>query len=163
MCTINRDDIIYGSWNIRCNRHKYLSFWTIFCPSSPLTTQKIKTLKLKKKMEILSFYTCVPQITVIWCVVPEIWNLTDITFNVILDHFLPFYPPRHPENQNFEKMKTPPEDIIILQICNINDSHMKYSSWGMECNGQNFLSSWTVFCPFTALKTWKIEILKKWK
>ena len=29
-----------------------------------------------------------------------------------------------PENQNFEKMKKAPEDIIILQMWTINDSHM---------------------------------------
>ena len=130
MCTINEDHAIYGSWNIRCNRQKFLtfwasilitwkikiltlkktpgdiiilhicttndnhmmysswdmeryrqnilSFWTVFlpfylwwteffvilhhcCPFTPLTTQKIKTLKKwKNQLEILSFYTCVP-------------------------------------------------------------------------------------------------------
>ena len=49
-------------------------------------------------------------------------------FFVILDHFLPFYPPMDPENQNFEKMKKTLEDIIILQMCTINDSHMMYGS-----------------------------------
>ena len=38
-------------------------------------------------------------------------------FFVILDRFLPFYPPMDPENQNFEKMKKPPEDMIILHMC----------------------------------------------
>ena len=33
-----------------------------------------------------------------------------------------------PENQNFEKMKKTPEDIIILDMCTINDSHMMYGS-----------------------------------
>ena len=27
--------------------------------------------------------------------------------------------------------------------------HMMYGSCDMECDGQNFLSSWTVSCPFT--------------
>ena len=45
-----------------------------------------------------------------------------------MDCFLPFYPSIDPENQNFEKMKTVPEDIIILQMCTINDSHMMYGS-----------------------------------
>ena len=51
-----------------------------------------------------------------------------------------------PENQNFEKMKKTLEDIIILQMCTINDSHMIYDSWDMEYIGQN-LSFWTIFCP----------------
>ena len=70
-------------------------------------------------------------------------------FLVILNHFLPFYPHKDPENQNFEKMKKTPEDIIILQICTINDSHMIYGYKDMECNGQNFLPFQTIFCFFT--------------
>ena len=59
--------------------------------------------------------------------VPEIWSVTDRIFF----HYGPFYallPPMDPENQNFEKMKKIPEDIIILQMCTINDSHMMYGS-----------------------------------
>ena len=49
---------------------------------------------------------------------------------VILDHFLPFYPCNNHKNQNFEKMKKKekPGDIIILQMCNINDNHMMHGS-----------------------------------
>ena len=53
-------------------------------------------------------------------------RLTEIF--VILDHFLHFPPPMDSENQNFEKMKKLSEDIIILQLCTINDSHMMYGS-----------------------------------
>ena len=84
-------------------------------------------------------------------------------FFVILDHFLPFYPSNNPKNQNFEKMKNTSGDIIILQKCTINDNHMTYGSWDMKRDGQNFLSFWTVFCPFTPLTTQKIKILKHWK
>ena len=49
MCIINEDYIIHGSWNIRCNRQFFLSFWAIFCCFTPLTTQKIKILKNWKK------------------------------------------------------------------------------------------------------------------
>ena len=47
---------------------------------------------------------------------------------VILGHYLPFYHSMDPKNQNFEKMKKTLEDIIILQMCTINDSHMMYGS-----------------------------------
>ena len=97
--------MIYGSWNIRCDRQKYLSFWTIFCHFSPLTTQKIKLLKLKKTLG----------------------------------------------------------DITILHICTINENHMMYGYWDMECDMTESLSFWTTSCPFTPLRTHKIEILKKWK
>ena len=67
-------------------------------------------------------------------------------------------------------MKNTPDDIIILQMCTINDSHMMYGSWDMDCNEQNFCH----FRPFFALlpppppsappplTTRKIKILKKW-
>ena len=85
-------------------------------------------------------------------------------FSVILHNFLPFYSPNNPKNQNFEKLTKMPSDIIIFQMCTINDNHMMFCSWNMQCDGQNFLSFWTIFCPFiTPLKTWKINIKKKWK
>ena len=71
--------------------------------------------------------------------VPEIWSATDRIF-VIMDPILSFYPPMDPENQNFEKMKKTLEDIIILQMFTINDSHMIYGFSDMECSRQNFLS-----------------------
>ena len=74
--------------------------------------------------------------------------------------FFALFPPMDPENQNFEKMKKTIEDIIILQMFTINDSHMIHGFSDMECNRQIFLSFWTVFCPFTPLTTQKIKILK---
>ena len=54
----------------------FLSFWTIFCPFTPLKTQKVKTLKnWRKRLEISSFYTEVPKINV-----PEIQRVTDVIF-----------------------------------------------------------------------------------
>ena len=104
-CIINVDHMIYGSWNIRCDRHKFLSFWATFCLFTHLTSQKIKILKLRKT----------------------------------------------------------PGDIIILQICTINDNLLMHGSWDMERDRQNFLLLWTIFCPFTPLWTQKMKILKKWK
>ena len=85
---------------------------------------------------------------------------------VILDHFLHFYPPDNPKNQNLKNIyikKKKTGDIITLHMCTINDNHMTYGSWNMECDGHNFLSFWTIFCPFTPLTAWKIKIKKKWK
>ena len=84
-------------------------------------------------------------------------------FFVILDHFLPFYNHNYSKDHNFEKMKKRPGEIIILHMCTINENHVMYGSWYMECDDQNFLSIWTIFCTFTPLKTRKIKILKKWK
>ena len=52
-------------------------------------------------------------------------------FFVIWDSFLPFYPSNNPKNQNFEKMKKTPGDIIILHVCTRNYDQMMYGSRGM--------------------------------
>ena len=76
---------------------------------------------------------------------------------LVLGHFLPFYLPNNSKNQNFEKMKKLPGDII-LHRCNINDNYMMYDSRDTEHDRQNSLSFWTIFCPFTSLTTQKINI-----
>ena len=49
-------------------------------------------------------------------------------FFVILGHFLPFDPPKNSKNQNFEKMKKMPGDIMILHLSTTNDNHMMKGS-----------------------------------
>ena len=68
---------------------------------------------------------------------------------VILGYFLLFQPPDNPENQNFKIENNTWTDIIILHIWTINNNQMIYGSWEKECYRDNFLSFWTVFCPFT--------------
>ena len=68
-----------------------------------------------------------------------------------------------PQKKKLKKWKRIPGDITTLYMCTIYKNHMMYSSWDMECDGQNFLSFWIIFCPFTPLTTWKIKIFKKWK
>ena len=72
--------------------------------------------------------------TIIWCMVPEIWSLTE--FFVILSHFLPFYPTttQKIKIKKKKKIKTP-EDIIILQKCTKNHHHMLHFSWDMALGG----------------------------
>ena len=65
---------------------------------------------------------------------------------------MPFYPNNTPENQN-EKMKNQPGDIVILHMCTINDNHMMYGSWDMEQDRQ----------LFTPLTTQKIQNFDKMK
>ena len=101
--------------------------------------------------------------TIIWCIVPEIWSVADRIF-CHFRQFFAFLSPNNPKNQNFEKMKKQKSrDIIILHMCTINNSQMMYGSWDIECDRQIFLSFWTIFCPFTYLTTQNIKILKKLK
>ena len=98
---------------------------------------------------------------IIWCMFLEIWTATDIIFS----HFGPFFallPPNSLENQNFEKMKIMSIDTILL-MCTINQNHMMYPFWHMECDRHKFFSFSAIFCPVTFLTAWKIKISKKWK
>ena len=81
MCTKSHNHMRYGSWYTKWDRQKILSFWIIFYTFTPLTTRKIKILKKwKENLEMSSFYTCVPKITIIWCMLPEMWSVTDIIY-----------------------------------------------------------------------------------
>ena len=81
-----------------------------------------------------------------------------------MGYFFPFTPLTTPENQNPNKMKKSPRDIIILHRCTKNHCHMLYRSWDIVCDGCNcYFSFWAIFCPFTSLTAWKRKISKKWK
>ena len=75
---------------------------------------------------------------------------------------MPFYPPNNLENQNFEKMRKIVGDIIILHMCTINDHHVIYGSWDMECGRQNFviLGNFLPFYPNNNLKNKNLEKMK---
>ena len=155
--------MVYGSWDVECDRQNFLSCWTIFCTFTPLTTQKMKILKKwKKQLEILSLHTMynINDNHIMY----GIWDmkLTDRIFSNF-GHFLPFYSSHYPRNQNFEKQKKTPGDIIILHKCTKNHDHVLYCSQDMVCNRFNYFSFWAIFCPFTSLTAPKIKILKKWK
>ena len=61
--TKNHDHKLYCSRDMARDRYNYFSFWTNFFPFSPLTAQKIKIKKkLKKHLEISSFFICLPKL-----------------------------------------------------------------------------------------------------
>ena len=129
--------MMYYSWDMKRNRQNFLSFWAIFSPFTPLTAKKIKILKkCKKHLEILSFYTNVPKIMIIYYSIPEIWHITD----VIIFHFGVFFallPPWQPKKSKFkrnEKKKT--GDIIILYMCTKTYDQVMYGAKYMVCDRQ---------------------------
>ena len=133
--------MIYSYWDIEHNILKLAilgHFLTFYPPKNP---------KNQNFENPLSFYTYM-------CTINKdhvMYGVTDKNF-VLLGHFIPFQPPDNPENKKL-KIEKNSGDIIILHIC----------TWDMEHDRQNFLSFWTVFCPFIALTTQKIKILKNWK
>ena len=159
---------MYGSWDMECNiifSHFGL-FFALYPPPPPphppLTTQKIKILKVWKKcLGIPSLYTSAQQMAIIWCMVPEIWHHDMRQTDIILDHFLPFYLTKNPKNQISENMKKMPGNIIILLKCTKN--HDMLCSWDLACDRCNFyFSFWAIFYPFTILTAQKNKLLKRY-
>ena len=168
MCTKNHNPIIWCMVpEIQSETDKKICHFLPFFALLPPPTLMILNIKILKKMEkkcleILSFYINH------MCTINEdhmihgSWNIRSnrqkfSTFWVI---FCPFSP-LTTWKLNILILKKTPGDIIILHICTTNDNHMIYGSWDIECERHNFLSFWTVFCPFTSLWTQKIKTLKK--
>ena len=142
---------LYGSWDIKCQGHRFLSFWAIFNP------QNQNFEKTKKCLGILSLYTCVPQMTIMMY---DFWYIKHYRQNFLSFWaiFCPFTPLTIQKIKILKKWKNP-EDIIILHLSTTNGNHMMYGSWDMEFSRQNLFSFWTIVCPFTEKsKFWKISL-----
>ena len=83
--------------------------------------------------------------TIIWCMVPEIWREIDRIFCHFGPFFFHFTSLKTQKLKIYKKMKKTIQDNIILHSCTINDNHMMYGSWNMKHDWQNFLSFWAVF------------------
>ena len=92
--------------------------------------------------------------TIIWCMVPEIWSAADMIFCHSGPFFALFlnYGPR--------KLKKGKKTWRYYHFTNINDSHMMYGSSEIECNRHNFFVILDCFLPFYHPKNTN---LKKWK
>ena len=96
---------MYGSSDMECNWHNFLSFWAIFCSLN----QNFEKIKL---LVISLFYTCVPQLMIICYNVPETWWLTDVIFIFQVGLFFALLPPispNSPKNQSLKKWKKHPK------------------------------------------------------
>ena len=161
MFTINDNHILYGYWAMKRDGQNFLSFWTVFCSGgTPDNPKNTKIEKLKKTLgDIIILYMCPRNVNHIMYGSWDTERDRQIFF-VTLDHFLPFYPSKNLNNQNFKELLKMPRDIIILEMRTINHNNMINDSWDMKRDGQNFLSFWTGFCSFTPLTAQKIKILK---
>ena len=121
LCNTNLNDMTYSFWDIEYGRLKMVtlikSFFALLLPK----TKKIRILKkMKKWLEISSFYICVPKITIknettqnikifeklkrhldissFYTCAPSMkicflrYKVQQTEFFVILGHFLPFHP-----------------------------------------------------------------------
>ena len=92
---INDNHMIYGSWDMECKDKVFCHFGPIL-PFYSLTTQKIKILKMKKTPgDIIIFHTCtINENHMMYGVWFLRYGVQKTEFFVILDCFLPFYPPK---------------------------------------------------------------------
>ena len=124
------------------------------------TPKKSKNQNFGKNfLEILSFYT-VYQKSQSFMMYGSWDRVRETELFVILDHFLPLYPPNNLKNQNFGKMEKNPGDIIIFHKYIKTNNHMMYGYWDTEWDRQNVSSFWAIFYPFSSLTTQKIKVLK---
>ena len=126
----------------------------IFCSfTTPRNPKNQNFEKMKKILEISSFYTCKPKTTIIWGMVPQIQSETK--FFVILGYFLPFYPLKTWKIKLFKKWKNHLEmssfytclPKIVIIWC------MLPEIWSVTYI--IFLSFWAIFYPLTLLTTKK--------
>ena len=114
---------------------------------------------MKKSASDIIILHIVTKISIIWYIVLEIRSETE--FFAILGHFLTYYFPNDQENQNFQKRKKLPGDVILLHMCAINDDHMMYGSWDMEHD--RFFVILDYFLPFYPPKNPKNQTFEKMK
>ena len=122
--------MIYSSSDIECDRLK-LVIMGLFYPFTPPNPKNLKNQNSKKMKKlagaiiILHMCTKKPQSYEVQFLR---YRVRQTEFFVILSHFLPFYPPNNPDNQNFDKMKKASGDVIILHMCTKHYNHMMYVS-----------------------------------
>ena len=144
-------------------------FLSFYPPNNPKNENFEKMNKINWRYYHFTYVNHKSQSYDVWFLRYEAWPTKCF---VILDRFLPFYPsltappPNNLKNQNFEKLKKTPGDIIIFQMFTINDNHMTYSFWDIVF----VILLWTIFFPFTpaspplprsTLIAQKIKVLKK--
>ena len=144
----------------------FVKFSSIFLPFYPLNHPKNQNfLKIKKiPGDIILLHMCtINEDQIIY----GSWNeRRDTYFFVILGQFLSFHPSDNPGNQNFEKLKKIPGDVIILHMWTINENQMMHGYWNMERSRFFFF----FFCHFglffvllSPCRPRKSKILKQWK
>ena len=108
------------------------------------------------------FYTCVPEMKIIWCIVRQKWSETDIIWSHFGPFFCSFIHLTTRQKKLLKKRKKRLEVYLhFLKVCHKWQSHnvwfLRYKAW------HNFLLFWTIFCPFTTIATQRPKFLKKWK
>ena len=104
----------------------------VICCSFTPTLKNPENQNFEKMKEASGYLIIlhVPKITIIWCMLPEIWSATYIIFCHFGPHFavLPHY---WPWKLKFRKNVKNPGNIILSHMCTMNEDIM-YSSWDIK-------------------------------
>ena len=161
-------------------RTKFFVILDHFLPFTPLP-EKSKFGKNEKKAWTYYYFTHVYQKWQSWCMVPEIWSLT----NWLFCHCGPFFallppppPPHSPllTTQKITILKNEKNSWIyhyftkahykqqrFLRLISDNDSTICMVPEIWKATDRIFCHFGLFFCPFTPLTTKKIKIFYKWK
>ena len=158
-CTINDNHIMHGSWDME---HKTEFFVILDCFLSLYPPYGPRKSKFWKNERNLSLWTCVPYRKIILCMVSEIWSVMDRIFCHFRIFFCPFTPLTTWKIKLLKKWKN---TWSYYHFTHVYQKWQPYNVWFLRhgADRHNFLSFWTIFCPFTPLTTQKIKILKKGK
>ena len=137
------------------------SFLAFYPPNNPKNQNLEK--KSKNRLEILSLYTGVTKMTIIWCMDPEILSVSDRIFCHFRSFFalLALY---NPKNQNFEKnKKTAWWHYHFTHVCHQWQSYdvwfLRYGTWQTEFFA--ILDHFLIFQPTNNPKNQNFQKLKK--
>ena len=87
MCATNQDHMMFGSsWYMKFNKQNFFVILGIFLPFYSPNTLKMNISKMRKALEISSFYTGVPKTMIICYTVLEIWHMLDVIVVFILGY-----------------------------------------------------------------------------
>ena len=145
MCTIN-EDLMYGSWDIRCNGQISFVILGLFLPFDPPNNPKNQNFEKWKDNWIYYHFKLVYHK---WQSMCDSWDTesnrqTFLSFWGIFCSFTPFTTSKI---KVLKKMKKIPEDNIILHLFTTNDNHMiydlRYGVWQTE-----FFAILDYFLPF---------------
>ena len=125
-CKINGSHMIYGSWDINCNRQTFLSCWVFFCSLSPLTARKMEILNKKKKEktpeDIIILHKCIKNHGyMLYCS----WDMVCDRRNCYVSFWTTFCPfttltaQKIKISKKKKKMRKTSGDIVILHMCTL--------------------------------------------
>ena len=90
-CNINDNHMMYSSWDTKCNRQNFLSFWRAFCSFTPYQPEKSKFWKNEKKNPgaIIILHSCtINQSYDVWFLRYEVWWTEFLLFWTVFFSFL---------------------------------------------------------------------------